>query len=128
MVSEFQGAPPVGTDQLACAPKPVSQNKCCTDNSNPWISVLLPLVGWVTSQMTGGSPGCPLKGPGDPVSLTICAKMFCALKVWPAAVSWATAACSRAPAFGSVIPYRGSSMVVWVRKFVTCLVNQLAAR
>src|SRR5271170_6982841 len=127
MVSAFQGATPVGTDQLACTPKPLVPNKCCAESSNPWISVLLPLVGVVTSQMTSGSPGCPLNGPGDPVSLTICANMFCALKVEPAAVSWAIASSASAPMFGSVMPNRGSWVVVSVRKFVTYLLNQLAA-
>src|ERR1700722_15929731 len=127
IVSAFQGAPPLGTDQLACTPKPVSPNRCCTESSNPWMSVLLPLVGVVTCQMTGGSPGCPLNGPGDPVSFTSCANMFCALSAEPAAVSSAIAFSASAPAFGSVMPNRGSLVVVSVRKFVTCLVNQLAA-
>src|ERR1700730_2137354 len=125
MLSEFQGAPPDGTDQLACKPKPVSQNKCCTDNSNPWMSVLLPLVGVVTSQMTRGSPGCPRKGPGDPVSVCICLYMVCADTALPAAVNSAIALLASAPAFGSVMPYKGVWVVTSVRKFVTCLVNQL---
>src|SRR6266436_6771135 len=127
MFSEFQGAPPDGADQLACKPKPVSQNKCWSDNSNPWMSVLLPLVGVVTSQMTRGSPGCPRNGPFDPVSLTICANTFCADGAVPAACSSAIALVASAPAFGSVMPNRGCWVVTWVRKFVTCLVNQLAA-
>src|SRR5882724_9485091 len=105
MLSEFQGAPPDGADQLACKPKPVSQNKCWTDNSNPWMSVLLPLVGVVTSQMTRGSPGCPTKGPVELVSASICANMVCADTVWWAAVSSAIALLASAPAFGSVMPY-----------------------
>ena len=45
MTSGFQGAPPLGTDQLAWTPKPVSQNSCCTENSKPWIWVLLAFDG-----------------------------------------------------------------------------------
>src|ERR1700722_17091438 len=127
MVAEFQGAPPLGRAQLACIPKPVSQNKCCTENSNPWISVWLPLVGVVTCQMTSGSPGCPKNGPGDPVSVTIWANTFCALATLPAAVSSAIALVASAPAFGSVMPNRDCWVVTSVKKLVTCLVNQLAA-
>ena len=117
MVSEFQGAPPLGRDQLACNPKPVSQNICCTENSNPWISVLLPLVGAVTSQMTRGSPGCPRNGPVDPVSVTICANTFCADGAVPAACSSAIALVASAPAFGSVMPNSDCWVVTSVRKF-----------
>src|ERR1700730_13205133 len=126
MASEFHGAPPLGRDQLACIPKPVSQNKCWTDNSNPWMSVLLPLVGVVTSQMTRGSPGCPRKGPGELVSVCICLYMVCADTTLPAAVNSAIAFLASAPAFGSVMPNKGIWLVTSVRKFVTCLVNQLA--
>src|SRR5258708_34841340 len=103
MVGALQGAPPLGRDQLACIPKPVSQNICCTENSNPGISVLLALVGAVTSHITRGSPGCPRKGPFDPVSLTVCAKTFCADGAVPAAVSSAIALAASAPAVGSVV-------------------------
>src|SRR5258708_24275144 len=111
MVGALQGAPPLGRDQLACAPKPLSPNICCTENSNPWISVLLALVGAVTFQITSGSPGCPRNGPNDPVSLTICANTFCADGAVPAACSSAIALVASAPAFGSVMPNRGCWVV-----------------
>ena len=106
----------------------MSQNKCWTDNSNPWMSVLLPLVGAVMSHMTRGSPGCPRNGPNDPVSVTIRANIFCAVRAVPAAVNSAIAFCASAPEFGSVMPNKGPWVVTSVRKFVTCLINQLADR
>src|SRR5258708_37355904 len=126
MTSGLKEAPPLGMDQFACTPKPLLPNSCCTENSNPWICVLLAFDGAVMSQITRGSPGCPGNVSCPGLSASICANIVCADTGLPAACSSAMALLATAPTFGSVIPNNGPLVVVWVRKFVTCFVNQLA--